>query len=350
MNLASIDLNLLVAFDALLSEAHVGRAARKIGLSQPAASHALKRLRELLADPLLVRVGSRMELSPRALGLRESLSEAMQRVQSVFVADSFEPGASSRRFSIMMHDHLAHLIVPALVRRVNSEAPHVRVDVLPWQSPASLKPERFRSIDLLISCTTNDIAGFEREVLFTDTEVTVVRKGYPFPLRLKSLKAFLNSRHVAVVGKGIREDPVDTWLRQKGLARQITLRVPGYVQALQVVAESDLVAFVPRRLAHSLARPLLLTTVAPPVDPGQYHEYLFHPIRAAQDPATTWLRRLVLQIGAHLRRNALARPDSRLVECAQASTTREVTNKKTTIPLRQTRHRRTKAVHHTTST
>jgi DNA-binding transcriptional LysR family regulator len=73
MNLSSVDLNLLVALDALLSEAHVGRAARKIGLSQPAASHALKRLRELLADPLLVRIGSRMELTPRAVGLRESL-------------------------------------------------------------------------------------------------------------------------------------------------------------------------------------------------------------------------------------------------------------------------------------
>jgi DNA-binding transcriptional LysR family regulator len=271
-----------------------------------------------------------MELTPRALGLRESLSETMQRVQSVFVADSFEPGTSSRRFSIMMHDHLAHLIVPALVRRVNSEAPHVRLDVLPWQSPASLKPERLRSVDLLISCTTNDIAGFQREVLFTDTEMTVVRKGYPSPLRLKSLKTFLSSRHVAVVGKGIREDPVDTWLRQQGLERQIALRVPSYLQALQVVAESDLVAFVPRRLAHSLARPLSLATVPPPVDPGQYHEYLFHPIRAAQDPATTWLRKLVLQIGDNLRRNGLAGPDSRLVEFAQASTMRQ----KTTIPVR----------------
>src|SRR6266699_6680649 len=95
MNLSSIDLNLLVALDALLSEAHVGRAARKIGLSQPAASHALKRLRELLADPLLVRVGTRMELTPRATGLRESLTEALQRVETLLIADSFDPARSS---------------------------------------------------------------------------------------------------------------------------------------------------------------------------------------------------------------------------------------------------------------
>src|SRR5690349_15554560 len=142
MNLAAIDLNLLVALDALISEAHVGRAARKVGLSQPAASHALKRLRDLLGDPLLVRAGSRMELTPRAIGLRESLGEALQKVQALLVPDSFDPRTSSRRFSIMMQDHLAHLVVPALIKHARSDAPGVRFDVLPWQSPASTKIER----------------------------------------------------------------------------------------------------------------------------------------------------------------------------------------------------------------
>jgi DNA-binding transcriptional LysR family regulator len=302
MNLSSIDLNLLVALDALISEAHVGRAARKIGLSQPAASHALNRLRELFADPLLVRVGSRMQLTPRATGLRESLGEALQRVQTLLVTDSFEPGRSSRRFAVMMQDHVAHLVVPALVNRVHSDAPGVRVDVLPWQSPASVKPERLRSIDLLISCSTSEIAGFQKQTLFTDTEVTVVRKGHPLASRMKDLKTFLHSRHVAVVGRGLTEDPVDTWLRQEGLARQIGLRVPSYLQALQVVARADLVAFVPKRLAESLARPLSLAVLPPPIDPGEYEEYLFHPRRVAQDPASIWLRKLTLEIGQHLDR------------------------------------------------
>ena len=300
MNLSSIDLNLLVALDALISEAHVGRAARKIGLSQPAASHALKRLRDLLSDPLLVRVGSRMELTPRAIGLRESLAETLQRVQTLFVVDSFEPGRSSRRFSLMLQDHIAHLVVPPLVNVVHSNAPCVRLDVLPWQSPASVKLERLQSIDLLISCSTNDIAGFQRETLFTDTEVTVVRKGHPFASRMKNLKAFLNSRHVAVVGRGLREDPVDSWLRQEGLVRQIVLRVPSYLQALQTVAQSDLVAFVPKRLADSVAKLLSLAVLRPPIDPGEYQEYLFYPRRAFQDPASIWLRKLALEVGEQL--------------------------------------------------
>jgi DNA-binding transcriptional LysR family regulator len=301
MNLSSIDLNLLVALDALVSEAHVGRAARKIGLSQPAASHALNRLRDLLSDPLLVRVGSRMELTPRAIGLRESLAETLQQVRTLLVADSFEPGRSFRRFSVMMQDHVAHLVVPALVNRARSEAPGVRLQVLPWQSLASIRPDRFRSIDLLISCSAKEVPGFQRETLFTDTEVTVVRTGYPRASRLKNLEAFVNARHVAVVGRGLIEDPVDSWLRQEGgLKRQVVLNVPSYVQALQAVAQSDLVAFVPKRLAESLARPLSLTVLLPPIDPGKYQEYLFYPRRAMQDPASTWLRKLALEIADRL--------------------------------------------------
>jgi DNA-binding transcriptional LysR family regulator len=96
------------------------------------------------------------------------------------------------------------------------------------------------------------------------------------------------------VGKGLTEDPVDSWLKEEGLTRQIALRVPSYLQALQAVAHADLVAFVPRRLAQSLARPLALALIPPPLDPGEYQEYLFHPRRLSQDPASVWLRKLVL--------------------------------------------------------
>ena len=297
VNLSAIDLNLLVALDALISEVHVGREARKIGLSQPATSHALNRLRDLLGDPLLVRVGSRMELTPRAHGLRDPLAETLQRVHSFLVQDSFEPATSQRRFSLMMQDHIAHLVVPALVKRVHSEAPMAKLDVLPWQSPSSMKPERARTIDLLLSCSINEIAGFRREMLFTDSEVTVVRKGHPAAPQLHKLRTFLNWNHVAVVGRGLTEDPVDRWLREVGVARKVALRVPSYLQALQTVSHSDVVAFVPQRLAESLAIPFSLLVLPPPIDPGEYEEYLFYPLRAIQDPSSIWLRTLIFEIG-----------------------------------------------------
>jgi DNA-binding transcriptional LysR family regulator len=128
VNLASIDLNLLVALDALLAEAHVGRAARKIGRSQPALSHSLLRLRELIGDPLLVRMGSRMELTPRAAILKASLPQALENVRSLLETESFDPATSTRRFQIVMQDHLADLFVPDLVRRMQREAPRVRLE------------------------------------------------------------------------------------------------------------------------------------------------------------------------------------------------------------------------------
>src|SRR5215475_8712178 len=104
MNLSSLDLNLLIALDALLREAHVSRAALRIGLSQPAASHALQRLRDLVGDPLLVRNGARMELTPRALALRAPLAQALDQVRSLFIPDDFDAASSERQFRQMMPD------------------------------------------------------------------------------------------------------------------------------------------------------------------------------------------------------------------------------------------------------
>lgn len=306
MNLSAIDLNLLIALDSLISEAHVGRAARKIGLSQPATSHALNRLRDLLGDPLLVRVGARMELTPRAVTLRDPLAETLQRIRSLLVGDSFDPATSKRRFSIMMQDHTAHLLVPPLTKVVQSNAPGVTLDFVPWQNPFSMKVERLRSLDLLVSCSAEEIPGFQRSTLFRDTEVTVVRKGHPEASGLKKVQAFLGLNHVAVVGRGLIEDPVDSWLGQEGLRRKIVLRVPSYLQALQTVAQSDLIAFVPKRLAESLAKPLSLSLLAPPLDPGEYDEYLFHPLAATQDPASLWLRRLARGIVPEIERGNLS--------------------------------------------
>src|SRR5882757_8569840 len=104
MNLSALDLNLLVALDALLKEANVSRAAMRIGLSQPAASHALQRLREVFGDPLLVRAGARMELTPRAQGLRGPLAQALDQVRRLFISDEFDAARSERRFRLMMPD------------------------------------------------------------------------------------------------------------------------------------------------------------------------------------------------------------------------------------------------------
>src|SRR5882757_4128532 len=136
MNLNALDLNLLVALDALLLEANVSRAAMRIGLSQPAASHALQRLRDLIGDPLLVRSGARMELTPRALALRGPLAQALDQVRGLFVPDDFDAARSERQFRLMMPDLAVELLVPPLMAKITRLAPNVRLDIAPWRGPA----------------------------------------------------------------------------------------------------------------------------------------------------------------------------------------------------------------------
>jgi len=300
VNLASLDLNLLVALDALVGEAHVGRAASRVGLSQPAMSHALGRLRGLLGDALLVRVGARMELTPRAQALRAPLAQALDAVRGLFVADRFDPATSTRRFVLMMPDLVADLVLPPLLRRLGDAAPAVRLDVTPFRAPGTMTDDFARGLDLILACLPDAFPGFHRQRLYTDTDALAVRRGHPEGARLHRLEVFRAARHVAVACDGAREDMIDGWLRRRGIARRIVLTVPSYLQALRMAARTDLVAFVPGRLIGALARPLGLKQVAPPLDPGTDEQFMFHPTRAQLDPGSVWLRRHVLAIGRAL--------------------------------------------------
>ena len=299
MNLTSLDLNLLVALDALLREANVSRAAMRIGLSQPAASHALQRLRDLIGDPLLVRSGARMELTPRALALRAPLAQALDQVRALFVPDDFDAARSERRFRLMMPDLAVELLMPLLMEKITRLAPNVTIDVVPWRGPAIFTAEFARTIDMVISIG-NAFKGFHRQLLYTDSDALAVRRGHPVGTKLRTRETFLKARHVAVIIRGQNEDLIDGWLRSKGIERRISLIVPGYIEALHVAARTDLVAFVPRRLIGALGKQLSLATVAPPLDPGIDEQYMFYPTRAQMDPGSIWLRRLVLDTGRGL--------------------------------------------------
>jgi DNA-binding transcriptional LysR family regulator len=301
MNLNSLDLNLLVALDALLRETNVSRAAMRIGLSQPAASHALQRLRDLIGDPLLVRNGARMELTPRAQALRAPLAQALDQVRSLFIPDNFDAASSERQFRLMMPDLAVELLMPPLMEKVTKAAPNVRIDVVPWRGPAIFTAEFARTIDLVISIG-NAFTGFHRQRLYVDTDALAVRRGHPAGARLKRIETFLEARHVAVVIRGASEDLIDTWLHPKGIERRIALVVPGYIEALHVAARTDLVAFVPRRLIGALSKQLSLSTVAPPLDPGIDEQFMFYPTRAQMDPGSIWLRNIMLGIGREMER------------------------------------------------
>ena len=300
MNLAGLDLNLLVALDALLAEASVGRAAVRLNLSQPAVSHALRRLREATGDPLLVRIGPRMELTPRAQALRGPLAQALDQVRGLFVSEGFDPATSTRGFRLMMPDLAVDLLMPAVLQAVAASAPGVRLDVIPWRGPAVMTQDFARTVDLVVAWTGEAYPGFHRQSLYVDRDALAVRRGHPDAARLSELTVFNAARHVAVIGSGERDDAIEPFLRQAGIERRIALAVPSYLQALRMTARSDLVAFVPSRLIAALAGPLDLVKVEPPIDPGEDQQYLFHPVLAQFDPGSVWLRELVLRVGRGL--------------------------------------------------
>ena len=274
----------------------------RIGLSQPAASHALQRLRDMLGDPLLVRVGSRMELTPRAQALRGPLAQTLDQVRGLFIPDDFDAARSERQFRLMMPDLAVELLMPSLMEKITRLAPNVRIDVVPWRGPAIFTAEFARTIDLVISIG-DAFRGFHRQRLYTDSDALAVRRRHAAGAKLKKRDVFLSARHVAVVIRGQNEDLIDGWLRSKGIERRIALVVPGYIEALHVAARTDLVAFVPRRLISALSKQLSLTTIPPPFDPGIDEQFMFYPTRAQMDPGSIWLRKLVLDTGRELDRD-----------------------------------------------
>jgi DNA-binding transcriptional LysR family regulator len=240
-----------------------------------------------------------MELTPRAQALRGPLAQTLEQVRGLFIPDVFDARQSDRHFRLMMPDLAVELLMPPLMKKLDSVAPGVRINVVPWRGPSIMTAEFARSLDMVISIG-NAFNGFHRQLLYVDSDALAVRQGHPAAARLKTTEGFLKARHVAVVIRGQSEDLIDDWLLSKKLERRIALVVPSYIEALHVAARTDLVAFVPRRLIAALARPLSLATIVPPLDPGIDEQFIFTPTRAQFDSGSIWLRKIMLETGREL--------------------------------------------------
>ena len=300
MNLASIDLNLLVVLQALLEEEGVGRAARRIGLSQPATSHALQRLRTLLDDELLVRVGSRMQVTARGESLRHPVEDVLERVRELLVNEAFDPSVSRRTFRLFIADNAVDLLLPTLLAKLRKLAPGVRIDLHSWPAREKDPADLAQDVDAAVACVPEAFPAFYRQRLFTDRDMCVFRRRHPRADRLRGESTFLETGHVAVRVRSSGEDPVDTWLRTEGRKRNIVITVPHYLQALHAVAQSDLISVIPERLIRAYAAPLHLKCCLLPLDAGTFDEFLLHPARTHADPGCTWLRSILKSIGDSL--------------------------------------------------
>jgi DNA-binding transcriptional LysR family regulator len=260
IDLTRADLNLLVLFAAVLEERHVGRAAERLSLTPSAVSHGLGRLRRLLNDPLFLRTPKGVVPTARASELAAPIAEVLARVKSVIAtAEPFDPARSTRRFTIGAPDGISAVVLPPLLAELRRTAPGIDISVrqlLPVQGETS--PDRAwrsafagleaREMDIAIVPSGDIPARFYARPLYDEEFVVAMRAKHPFAKAL-TLDRYCEVQHLVVSLTGDPHGFVDRVLEKQGRSRRIALTVPHFMFALAIVAETDLVAALPRRFA-----------------------------------------------------------------------------------------------------
>jgi len=287
--MARPDLNLLFTLDVLLAEGSVARAARRLRLSPSAMSRSLARLRQATGDPLLVRAGRGLVASPRALQLRDPVSQLVRDAETALrPIGRLDPGKLERSFTVRTTEGFVENFGPALLRRISTEAPGVRLHFL-HKLDKSSGPLRDGSVDLETGVVDTAIGPEVRtQALFRDRYVGVVRQGHPLAKGKVTAAAYAAAAHVQVSRWDSDKGHVDAALGALGLKRGIAATVGGFSAALALARASDLVATVYERHTgnmyagmHSFALPLGI--------PKFTVSMLWHP-RLDGDPAHRWLR------------------------------------------------------------
>lgn len=301
MRFNKLDLNLLVALDALLTMRSVGKAAERLFLSQPATSLALGRLREYFDDELLVPVGRSMVLSPLATELVTPVRDVLLQVQTITRArPSFDPSTSSRRFTIESSDYVISILLSEVVRRAAKLAPMMQFDV---RSISPQTPEHLNSgeCELLVAPDFISVPGHPAERLFEDSFSCVVCTGHTAWRRGLSLDAYFDASHVGVEWGGGRRITFDTRIMaaDKRVRRQDVI-APSFTLVPELLTGTPRVATLPTRLAWHLAQHFALRVLPCPVRLPHFAEQLQWHKYQERDPAIQWLRSLIRDVAATL--------------------------------------------------
>lgn len=290
MDGSSLDFNLLAAFEVLLAERNVTRAAARLHLSQPALSARLNRLRELLGDPLLLPARRGMIPTDRALALEQPLREALERLRAVVAERApFDPARATLTVAIAATDYIQQVLLLPLILALRREAPGLRIAWRALDVPRLAEQMERGEVDLAILIPETAPARLQARKLFDETYVCIARRGHPEFRRKLDLDRFVALDHVMVSPRGGGfAGPTDEALALHGRARRVVLSIPSFLMVPEIVARSDLVALVPERLVRNRTESLILCE--PPLFvPGFAIGMLWHD-RNGLPPAQRWLR------------------------------------------------------------
>ncbi len=290
MDTRRLDLNLLLALDALLMENNVTRAARRLHLSQPALSARLRRLRSIFRDPLLVPAQKGMTPTQRALELREPLREALERLHAVVAERTpFDPAQAELVINIAGSDYVQCALLRPLMAALKRNAPHIRCAWRQLNPPALFDQMERTEIDLAIMTVNTAPAQLRSRSLFSERYVFIARRNHPRIRRSVDLDTFVELEHVVVSPRGGGfSGPTDAVLKARHRSRRVALSVATFLIVPEIVAQSDLVAVVPERLVGQHADRLLVRE--PPVPVAGFTMGMVWHDRTTAHPAHRWFR------------------------------------------------------------
>lgn len=289
------DLNLLVTLDVLLSEGSVARAAKRLRLSSSAMSRALARLRETTGDPLLVRAGRGLVLTPRAFELRERVGQCVRDVESLLrPAETLDLKRLTRTFTLRNREGFVETFGSDLIARAREQAPGVRLRFIAKPDRDSM-PLRDGSVDLETGVVGKTIGPEVRaQALFRDRFIAVVRREHPLGATTVTPALYAAGQHIRISRRDIDKGPVDEALELSGLKREIVTTVSSFSEALALARASDLIASVPARYTEALRSGMYSFPLPFPM-PDMTISLLWHP-RLDADPAHRWLRECVRDV------------------------------------------------------
>lgn len=303
-NLRNIDLNLLVILEAVLEERQVSRAAVRLGMTQPAVSHALGRLRDLLGDDLLTRRGARMVPTVRALSIAEDVHNILDQTRHLLNPDAFDPAKVKQVLRLAMSDYGSAVVLPGLLRRLRAHALGLTLHIRHLSREGMLRAVEDGIIDAALGVFPSAPASLARNVLFSETFLCALDRSHPAARRL-DLKSYLAADHIVVSMSGEPESDIDAELARRGLTRRIALVLPHFWTALPLVVGTDLILTVASRALSDVKSYPRISVRKPPFEiPSVTFELVRR--RTGQNYALDWLQEQIrsehARTGARVRR------------------------------------------------
>lgn len=301
MNLRSLDLNLLLVFDAVYNERSISKAAVKLHLSQPAVSNALARLRERLEDPLFERNSQGMLPTPRAKVLMEPVRRALDILERGLRRDDpFDFTHSEREFVIAVEDYGETIVLPRFVDWLAKTAPQVRINIRPEPSSRLEAELRDGRVDLALDYFALPHSGYESHCLLIESLLTLSRRDHPDIGEQLSLDNYMKARHIALTPRTRTTSMIDLALSKRGLKRTISVTVPHFQSMPVMVQTSDMICTLPRRMANLYADHFRLKVHTVPLRIPEFPVYLIWHGSLDADPGHRWLRSHLIEFAQRL--------------------------------------------------